>query len=438
MPDRLPAPLTPPDCDLRAFRDMPLDVQRLRDSDLMLESPEAIVAAVHLWMAAWHQVPAASLPDDDRSLARYAGYGRSIAAWHEVRSAAMRGFVRCSDGRLYHRTLAEKAQSAWRKRLEHEWSRARDRHRKQYPKPETRPPFPEFDDWLAGRPAPERAPDRQGDLPLESPAVSDGSDLRARAPASKARAHTGARSVPDALSIGNDDQFQRKGDLIPMESGLKRREGKGSKESTQPNPVEAETPVVGSGDDQPSGEPPPGRLANADLKTKFDEVCDAAGFIPQTPTRIDSSLKVVEEWVERKLDFDLVVLPAIRNVVANSTEPVRGLWKFRDSVNHEAAKLKATAAKGRSYHAPVSPVVERPDEPPVMAQIRTQLLDRLGAQTYCMAFNEVRLVDNREEGDARLPLYVEGSDYLRDKAVFGQFASVLRNAAQAHGFKEIW
>ena len=58
----LPAPLTSPACDLRDFPFMPLDVQRLRDSDLAaLEAPEACWAAVQLWGASWHQVPGTSL-----------------------------------------------------------------------------------------------------------------------------------------------------------------------------------------------------------------------------------------------------------------------------------------------------------------------------------------------------------------------------------------
>lgn len=100
--------------DLRDFVYMPLDVVRLRDSDLAaIATGDAFRAAVMLWCAAWHQVPAASLPTDDRMLARYAGYGRDVAAWSEVKDDALRGFVLCDDGRLYHPVIAEKAVEAW-------------------------------------------------------------------------------------------------------------------------------------------------------------------------------------------------------------------------------------------------------------------------------------------------------------------------------------
>ncbi|EAQ34463.1 hypothetical protein NB311A_11997 [Nitrobacter sp. Nb-311A] len=104
------APLTPPDLDLRDFPYMPLDVVRLRDSELaVISSGEEFRAAVLLWCAAWHQVPAASLPDDDRLLASLAGFGRDIKAWEAVRDTALHGFVKCSDGRFYHPVIAEKA-----------------------------------------------------------------------------------------------------------------------------------------------------------------------------------------------------------------------------------------------------------------------------------------------------------------------------------------
>jgi hypothetical protein len=105
-----PQPFTPPDCDLRCFAWMPLDVVRLRDSDLaVLANGDAFRAAVFLWCAAWHQVPAASLPNDDRLLANLAGFGRDLKSWEAVKADALRGFVECSDGRLYHPVVAEKA-----------------------------------------------------------------------------------------------------------------------------------------------------------------------------------------------------------------------------------------------------------------------------------------------------------------------------------------
>jgi hypothetical protein len=146
----LPAPLTPADCDLRDFAFMPLDVVRLRDSDLAVTAEaDEFRCAVLLWCASWHQVPAASLPDDDKILAQYAGYGRVVKEWLKVRDGALRGWVKCADGRLYHAVVAEKANEAWiaklRQRLKTECARIK-KHNERHG---TKLPFPEFDAWLS-------------------------------------------------------------------------------------------------------------------------------------------------------------------------------------------------------------------------------------------------------------------------------------------------
>ncbi len=111
-------PLVSPEVDLRDFAFMPLDVTRLRDSDLSaIATGDGFRAAVILWCVAWHQVPAASLPNDDRVLASFAGYARSPDAWASIRSEALHGFVECDDGRLYHATIAEKALEGWIEKL---------------------------------------------------------------------------------------------------------------------------------------------------------------------------------------------------------------------------------------------------------------------------------------------------------------------------------
>lgn len=128
----LPPPLTPSDCDLRDFQYMELDVRRLRDSEFAAgTSGEAFRAGVLLWCAAWHQLPAASLPDNDTELANLAGYGRVVREWRKVREQALNGFVKCSDGRLYHAVIAEKAVAAWAAKEKHAYAKFCDRMRKE-------------------------------------------------------------------------------------------------------------------------------------------------------------------------------------------------------------------------------------------------------------------------------------------------------------------
>lgn len=107
------APLVPAEVDLREFMFMPVDTQRLLKSDTwVLGTHEERCAAFTLWLESWHQVPAGSLPDNDRMLAHLSQAG---ARWQRVKDHAMRGWVRCADGRLYHPVVAEKALEAWAK-----------------------------------------------------------------------------------------------------------------------------------------------------------------------------------------------------------------------------------------------------------------------------------------------------------------------------------
>jgi len=114
MTDR-PAPLTPPGCDCRGLPFMPLEVQRLRDSDFTaISSGDEFKAGMLLWGASWGQLPAASLPNDDRVLARLAGC--TPARFRGLRKAALHGFILCSDDRYYHPVIADRAIRAFARR----------------------------------------------------------------------------------------------------------------------------------------------------------------------------------------------------------------------------------------------------------------------------------------------------------------------------------
>lgn len=125
----LPDPLTPPDCNLRGLPFMPLHTERLLDSDMMaLSTGEEFKTALRLWCKSWNQEPAASLPDDDRILAHLAG--KELPAWRKVKNMALRGFVKCADGRLYHPVIAAEAIKAMARREEHQAAKDGDSERK--------------------------------------------------------------------------------------------------------------------------------------------------------------------------------------------------------------------------------------------------------------------------------------------------------------------
>ncbi len=113
-----PDPMTPADCDLRDFQFMPLDIARLFGSEFHARASDGEWrAGLTLWLKSYHQVPAGSLPDDDVALARLAEYGRDLKSWRAVKDGALHGWVKCSDGRLYHPVVAEKALEGWLQKL---------------------------------------------------------------------------------------------------------------------------------------------------------------------------------------------------------------------------------------------------------------------------------------------------------------------------------
>ncbi|HIH2617896.1 TPA: DUF1376 domain-containing protein [Burkholderia cenocepacia] len=110
----LPNPLTPADCNLRDFPFMPLEVKRMLTSETwILGTGDERAAAITLWLESWHQIPAASLPADDRML----GHLSQSKNWKRVKEHALRGWVKCADGRLYHPVVAEKVLEAWVSKL---------------------------------------------------------------------------------------------------------------------------------------------------------------------------------------------------------------------------------------------------------------------------------------------------------------------------------
>lgn len=179
------APLTPPDCDLKDFAYMPLDVARLRQSELTSdETPEACWAAVLLWCASWHEVPAGSIPDNDQWQAKQAGYvarGKIDKAWDSVRAGALRGFVLCDDGRLYHPVVAEKARESWESKQRHAYGKMCERLRKLNKQRAENSlqalPTPTFEQWISTGKVdpvpPERPPSADG-IPPEKHIPSAG------------------------------------------------------------------------------------------------------------------------------------------------------------------------------------------------------------------------------------------------------------------------
>jgi cytochrome P450 len=105
-----------------------LNVERLMASELVaLSSDEVVAAALFLWCRAWKQKPAASLPDDERVMAAFARM--PLGRFRKIRPEATRGFVLCSDGRWYHKVLAQEAVKSFARKTEFRRKREADAER---------------------------------------------------------------------------------------------------------------------------------------------------------------------------------------------------------------------------------------------------------------------------------------------------------------------
>lgn len=194
-------PLTPRNCDLRDFPRMMLDITRLRSSEFDTTLDDAAWrAGLNLWMSAWHQVPAASLQNDDASLAKAAGLGRDVRSWKKVRAVALRGWIECDDGLLYHPVISELALECWIEKLGNRLSSGAG-NAKRYET--TFDPAPIYDE------------------------IRDAAELlKAINPKSrslsKQHVHKAVKGVPPGLPLGDDTEPKS----VPVRSQGKGREGK--------------------------------------------------------------------------------------------------------------------------------------------------------------------------------------------------------------------
>ncbi|MDE1009992.1 MAG: DUF1376 domain-containing protein [Paraburkholderia fungorum] len=286
--NELPNPLTQADCDLRDFQYMPLDVLRLRDSDLAARvSGEEFRCAVLLWCAAWHQTPAGSLPDDDVNLAQYAGFGRAVDQWERYKEGALRGWIKCSDGRLYHPVVAEKANESWFAKHRRSHDQLCERVRKR-----------------------NKARGEAGLLPLEVPPLEQWIDMgrpleKSLFPSEFSTPSGGKPKNSGGIgnsSGGNGNDFRRKGGEIPPENALKGTEGNRREGNGEVN-LKTEGANGGSGTPRASDEKspmPPAAISIALIGWERERNKAARGITASNQQVIDlAALHVTPEELRR-------------------------------------------------------------------------------------------------------------------------------------------
>jgi hypothetical protein len=115
--EAIPDPPVPAGTDLRDFAYTPVFRSRLFSSRFHARATDSEWrAGFTLWLKSWDQVPAGSLPDDDIDLCRLAELGRDMKTWRKVKATALYGWIKCSDGLLYHPTVAQGVNEALQKK----------------------------------------------------------------------------------------------------------------------------------------------------------------------------------------------------------------------------------------------------------------------------------------------------------------------------------
>jgi len=373
---------------------MPLEIVRFRGSDILSEDAEVVLAAIMLWTAAWHETPAASLSDDDKVLARAAGYGRSVAGWLAVKEGALRGFVKCSDGRLYHPVVARLANDAWKGKVEQrhrtELSR-RKKHNERHP--DNQLPLPSFEAFSAHYP--DNCPD---DIGAVSPRQQE-------------------------LVLATEDDCP---DDVPRDIASKGQgKGQGKGESYNKNDDSRAKPDAAPPIDD---DPPPDK---PDLMGITQRIANAGGVSIVQPLKIAAAMDLVKDWLKNGIDVDETIIPTITTRLANMMEGdhVSSLAYF-DGPIRKAHALKGTSRRKTVEKLP--PIAAKDDPDDRIAKIRETLKSRCGSRTYdgwlapgqtAMQINGVGLVVKARSG------FME--NWVRE-----HFDDTIRVIAQEQGIEE--
>lgn len=171
---------------------------------------------------------------------------------------------------------------------------------------------------------------------------------------------------------------------------------------------------------------------NADLLDLLEAVCEASGFRTTEPNRIADAMTYVKAWHDDGLDFEGVVLPTIRHVIANTTDPTSSLKRFDRRVRLEDAKARASGTTQSTYRPPATPIFEFPEENRLFIAFRKDLAAALGPTIYCALAHDVRM----DQVDDRSIVRIEGR--MANSLKSGDCINKLRHVARKHGFEQVW
>lgn len=344
------SPLVPSVVDLRDFPFMPVDIVRLLGSEFHTRANDSEWrAGVTLWMRSYHQVPAASLPNDDDALCRLADLGRDLKTWRKVKANALHGWIECSDGRLYHKVVAEKALEAWLEKLA---------QRKASGAGNAKRWNAEFD-----------GTEIEAQIGVAAGLLKE-LNPNSRSLAKRMRQGSQTQSQPHPTGIPEGPKDDPIGSAKPIpegsqETGTGKRQGKKEKEPPPPAPRPAPAAPGGGGTAWPE-------FGGRTSSEAFDELYLAAGTAIDDPNRVAglASLSVVHGWCQGGADFRLDVVDTIRAIAStHKGDPISSWDYFGKGVLRSVSRRK---------RATTSAAESRADAPAAAAPIPLELTpDRL-------------------------------------------------------------
>ena len=114
--DDRPAPMVPAEVDCRTFPSLMLDMHATRSLWWITTDGPAFKAGITLMVQSWSELPAGTLPKDDRLLAHLTGM--SLDAWRVVKDGALAGWALCADDRYHHPEVAKRVMASWGVKME--------------------------------------------------------------------------------------------------------------------------------------------------------------------------------------------------------------------------------------------------------------------------------------------------------------------------------
>lgn len=366
-----PTPLTPATCDLRDFPRMMVDIPRLFASGFNAaasRNPIAWMIGHKLWYRSWHQTPAASLPDDDEELCHLVELGFDVKTFRKAKDAAMRGWLKCADGRLYHPVVAEAALESWIEKLNQRLS--------------------------SGAGNAKRWKSTFDPKPIEDEIAEALTRLRMLNPQSKSIAKLSRRlsgRAPDGVPPGQDNDpggiADGNADVIPVQS---QETGTGTG---------TERKII---DEEGAGELDWSKIKG--LGEQLRVIADAAGM-PLDPSkrRWAIELKHLQGWLAKGFDLQQDIRPAIDRTLAALPE-----GETIGSLSLIDRQLLGSRAKSRV--AP-KPVVSQPAAPldfakagegQDAAEFRMAAASTIGAAAYRAHLDAALLEPDADGGELRI------------------------------------